>query len=57
MFQLCKLVIFIVVFYFQSWDNLVTCVLSYHIAGKFGGYKVWGIYSYKVLERKSLVNG
>ena len=28
----------------------------YRIAGKFGGNKVWQIYSYKVLVRKSLAN-
>ena len=29
----------------------------YRIAGKFCGAKVWRIYSYKVLARKSLANG
>ena len=28
----------------------------YRIAGKFGGAKVWRIYSYKVLARNSLAN-
>ena len=32
-------------------------VLNYHIAGKFCREKIWRIYSYKVLVRKSLANG
>ena len=41
----------------QNFDLVIIKLTEYRIAGKFSGAKVWRIYSYKVLARKSLANG